>query len=80
VDLILHGHATSREEAADVGVAIGKLGETEKRALTYYAMGYDAREVAVMAGLSGNPQRFIERQIRRVVALLNGGDGAGDEG
>jgi hypothetical protein len=70
------GERVSVEMATDLRTAVGKLAANDQRILTLFASGYTAAEALQIAGVFANPERYIERLIRRVVVLLNGGDEA----
>lgn len=68
------GERVSVEMAADLRTAVGKLAAHDQRIITLYASGYTPAEALKIAGVFANPEHYIERLIRRVVVLLNGGE------
>lgn len=76
---ILAGGPVSVEEAADLRGAVKQLPLADQRILTLYASGYTAAEALKTVGVFANPERYVERLVRRVVLRLNGGEGGETE-
>lgn len=68
------GEPVSPEVATDLRSAVGKLAKVDQQILTLYSSGYSAAEALQIAGVFANPEKYVERLVRRVVVLLNGGD------
>lgn len=68
------GEPVSVEMATDLRGAVSKLGKTDQQILTLYSSGYTPAEALQIAGVFAHPEHYIERLVRRVLVLLNGGE------